>query len=237
MPTNAYSATWFDLFMRPISPEQTEREINFVARNLPQPPYQMVLDLCCGTGRHARHLATLGYHVLGVDANPSALDQARRLETVNAHYAEQDMRQVAELPGVYDAALSMWQSFGYFDAATNQDVLNQIARKLRPGGRCIVDVYHRMFFEGNQGTRQFEREGLRITEAKRMVGDRLTVRLDYGDGRGDMFDWQLYTPEELISLASTCGFRGLLACSDFDEASPPSAEKPRMQLVLEKSGL
>ena len=35
------------------------------------------LDAACGTGRHARRLAELGHHVIGVDASPAMLEKAR----------------------------------------------------------------------------------------------------------------------------------------------------------------
>ena len=35
------------------------------------------LDAACGTGRHARRLAELGHHVIGVDASPAMLERAR----------------------------------------------------------------------------------------------------------------------------------------------------------------
>src|SRR5437868_10696271 len=60
---NRYSTTWFELFLQPIQTVQTEREIAFVARQIPQPAYETVLDLCCGYGRHARLLAERGYRV------------------------------------------------------------------------------------------------------------------------------------------------------------------------------
>jgi SAM-dependent methyltransferase len=75
---NEYSPTWYELFLQPIAPEQTEREAAFVARWLPQPAYSAVLDLCCGPGRHARALAGRGYRVTGVDTNTAALAAARR---------------------------------------------------------------------------------------------------------------------------------------------------------------
>ena len=35
------------------------------------------LDAACGTGRHARRLAELGHHVIGVDASSAMVDKAR----------------------------------------------------------------------------------------------------------------------------------------------------------------
>ena len=233
--SNNYSTTWFSLFLDTIDPAQTEREVAFIARWLTQPEYTTVLDLCCGSGRHARPLAQRGYRVTGVDASAAALSAAAA-ETGNAVvYLQRDMRNLQGLPGSFDAAVCLWQSFGSYDAATNAEVLEQVARKLKPGGRFILDIYHRDFFERNEGARSFERDGTAIVETKRMVGDRLIVRLDYATrGEVDEFEWQLFRPEEIAQLAEQNGFTLLNVCTGFDETLPASAEQPRMQAVFER---
>jgi SAM-dependent methyltransferase len=173
--------------------------------------------------------------VTGVDLSAAALAAARRESGDQIVYLQRDMRDLDGLPGAFDAVVCFWQSFGYFDTATNAELLAQIGRKLRPGGRLILDIYHRGFFERNQGARSFERGGASVTETKRMDGNRLTVRLDYESrAEADVFEWQLFTPEEIGGLAEPCGFAMLIACTGFDEAMPASAEQPRMQLVIEK---
>jgi len=232
---NEYSPTWYELFLKPIAPEQTEREAAFVAQWLPQPAYSVLLDLCCGPGRHARALAARGYRVTGVDSNAAALAAAWRVSDNTITYIQHDMRQLGEVPGTFDAITCLWQSFGYFDATTNADILRQISEKLRTGGRLVLDIYHRGFFESNQGTRHFERDGRAISETKRMDGDRLTVMLDYGkDLPTDSYAWQLFSPDAIAELARQYGFAQLLACAGFDSATPASAELARMQLVFER---
>ena len=49
---------------------------SWVARWAPIVPDGDVLDLACGTGRHARHFAALGHAVLAVDRDAEALAQA-----------------------------------------------------------------------------------------------------------------------------------------------------------------
>ena len=227
---NAYSDTWFELFMDTIDPAQTAREVEFLERQLPPSTFTRVLDVCCGTCRHAARLAERGYDVLGIDVNDRALAGAPSAVNVLAH----DMRETKQLPGRYDAVLLLWQSFGQFDDATNTDVLGQIAHKLVPGGRFVLDIYHRGFFEPRLATRVHEKLGRTITERKRMSGQRLVVELEYGDGSGDRFEWHVFMPEEIVELARSVGLFALLQCADFDESLPPSAARPRMQLVFEK---
>lgn len=149
------------------------------------------------------------------------------------------MRDLASLPGTFDAALSLWQSFGYFDEETNVDIIRQIHGKLNPRGRLVLDIYHRGFFEsqGTEATRTFEKEARVIVERRQLIGNRLTVTLDYGgELPPDMFAWQLYTPEDIGTLASEVGFHVLTLCTEYDEAQPATLTRPRMQLVLEKQG-
>jgi SAM-dependent methyltransferase len=238
---NTYSLTWFELFMQPIQPVQTETEAAFLMRHLPLPVYRAVLDLCCGWGRHAHVLARHGYQVTGIDCDPAVIAEAERRTGTQSEpiapvtYLVHDMRELATLPGSYSAAVNLWQSFGYYDAAANAGILGQLNRKLMPAGRVILDIYHRDFFASHQGVHSFERDGVCITERKRMQGNRLTVTLDYGAlGRTHTFSWQLYTPDDVRMLAEQQGFTCQVACSHFDESMPPSDGTPRMQFVLEK---
>ena len=121
--TNSYSRTWFELFLE--ARPSTASEVEFIAGNLPAGAGQRVLDVCCGQGRISNPLALMGHQVLGVDRDGGALDLARSNASRNARYLEMDMRDVEKVPGEFDAVLCWWQSFGYFDDATNADVLSR----------------------------------------------------------------------------------------------------------------
>ena len=232
---NRYSQTWFEIFLKPIQLTQTERELRFITHYLPQPVYTSVLDLCCGQGRHALALAKEGYQVTGVDRDKTILAKARQQAQGQVSFFEHDMRYLADLSGSFDAVLSLWQSFGYFTKQTNFDILQQIFHKLNPTGRLILDLYNRDFFERHQGTRHFQKEDRLITSTQSMIGNRLRVQLDYGsDDPPDIFEWQLYTADEIRTLTQDLGFRPLIVCSDFDQEISISPTKPRMQIVLQK---
>jgi SAM-dependent methyltransferase len=107
-------------------------------------PGHRVLDLACGSGEHALRLAQVGMRVLGVDIAPSLIAHCRQKAAeagaVTARFEQGDMRELA-YEDEFDAILLLSGSFGFFDDATNRDVLARIARALRSGGRLLVDVF------------------------------------------------------------------------------------------------
>lgn len=242
MTPNAYSSLWFRLFMPLQSDESTEKDVAFLARQLPLPRYGRLLDLCCGYGRHAMRLAARGYQVVGLDRDSEAVAEAeRRTRAANQQvtYLVADMREVGALPGTFDGIINMWQSLAFFDETTNADLLRQVRSKLTPGGRFIVDIYNRDFFERNQGQKRQEIDGIIVESDGYMEGRRWHSVLTYRDTSGaiiggDHMDWQMFTPDEFVALAAECGFTSRLACTWADESIPPSPDVARMQVVLER---
>jgi SAM-dependent methyltransferase len=226
-----YSPTWYRVFGAAVPEEQTAREVAFLGRVLPLPDFRSVLDVPCGFGRHAVELAARGYHVTGVELDPDVAAEARR-RAPGAEIVVADMRALPPL-GRFDAAVCLWASFGYWDDATNTDVLAQLAERVRPGGRLVLDVFDRVFFEPRQGERERDVRGTRVVERHRIRDQRLHVELEYGGSADrDVFEWRLYAPDELAAV--TPGLRPLLACSDWDERTAPDGSHPRYQLVLER---
>jgi SAM-dependent methyltransferase len=97
-----------------------------------------LLDVACGSGRHAREFAALGWEVTGVDYSPDLLELAQDLEI---HH--QDMRQL-EIPGPpFDAVTCLFDSIGY--PQDNDGIvatLSGMRRHLAPGGRVAVEFLH-----------------------------------------------------------------------------------------------
>src|ERR1700684_2456267 len=105
-------------------------------------PGMNVLDLACGHGDLANRLAARGCRVTGLDSSAVFLDRARAdaaASGVSVEYVAGDMRQIP-WTGRFDRVLNWSTAFGYFDDATNRDVLAGIARVLRPGGRLAMDL-------------------------------------------------------------------------------------------------
>jgi SAM-dependent methyltransferase len=211
---SGFSEHWRAVFGR-VDPARTAADVAFLSRVLPLPGYGRVLDAPCGSGRHVEALGALGYEVTGVDNDP-AVDPP----------VLADLRELDALPAGFDAVINMWQSFGYFDERENARVLASFARRLRPGGRLVLDLHNRAFFEPRSPSERELRPG--IVERSTLVGGRRRCEIDYGDGQVDVHEWQLYLPEELVALGAGHGLEPVLVESGPDE--------PTMRLVLQRDG-
>ena len=124
---NEYSRRWFDSFLETIPDDWTANEVAGIIHRLPLPAFRKALDVCCGPGRHAGPLAAAGYEIVGVDRDPEAIAEAVR-RVPAATFRITDQRDLASLDGRFDAAVILWQSFGYFDSTTNDQILGDLAR-------------------------------------------------------------------------------------------------------------
>jgi len=101
---------------------------------------ECVLDLGCGTGDLARHLATLGLHVTGCDISRNMLEQAAAADQDGAaSWLQLDPRWTVLPfgPASFDAVIAA-SVLEYVDSP--RAVLRECARVLRPGGVLVCTV-------------------------------------------------------------------------------------------------
>lgn len=231
MGANLYSARWFEHFHAGIPEQRTRQEVAFIQAHAPLPEFRVIADVCCGMGRHARALAALGYEITGVERDAAAVEMARQLGG-GPSYLCADMREAVLPPDKYDAIIVMSQSFGFFDEPGNAAVLASFRDALRPGGKVVLDLWNPDFFLRHQGQRSLTLPQATVMETKRVDANRLLVHLEYPDGSGDEFDWQLFTPEQMAALAKSVGLQ--VSCTNFDNATHPESDNPKIQFVLSK---
>lgn len=233
---NLYSEQWFEFFHVDIEEARTIQETEFVCRCAPLPEFRNVLDVCCGTGRHAQALRNRGYSVVGIDRDADIIAKARQLVS-RANFVAADIRDYQPATGAFDALIMMGQSFGHFDAETNRDVLRRLAIGIRKRGRIILDLWNTEFFEAHQGERDLKTARGIVREHKRVDDGRLFVQLDYPDRSHEQFEWQLFTPVQMKQLADSVGLVLLISCTDFDMTAHPTTANPRIQFLFERAGV
>lgn len=102
-----------------------------------------LLDVACGTGRHALHLRDLGWDVAGVDLNPVLIEGARARTQGRGDFHVGDMRSL-DVPGrPFDALTCLFDAVGY--ALTNEGViaaLSSMRDHLADGGAAAIEFLH-----------------------------------------------------------------------------------------------
>ncbi len=130
------------------SARNTVAEVQFIVDELGLQPGASILDIGCGTGRHAVEFARRGYSVTGVDISSGMLAIARkkaedlRVSVELIECAAQDYTASRK----FDAALSLCEGglclFSESDDIWGKDmaVLANMSEALKPGGRFMLTV-------------------------------------------------------------------------------------------------
>ena len=99
-------------------------------------PAGRALDVACGAGRNALHLAALGFDVIGMDIAPTALAQgaaAAARRGLELTWLERDLDDGMDVAGEF-ALIAMIR---YVDLP----LLGQLAGRLAPGGVLVVEQH------------------------------------------------------------------------------------------------
>lgn len=144
--------TFFDhhapFYMQEVFTRNTSEEVRFLVDELSLPEGSHIVDVGCGTGRHAIALAALGFHVTGVDISGGMLGEARRAAEeagVDVDWIQIDATEM-HLAEPADAAICLCEgSFGLLacthDAFTHErHILEAIHRSIKPGAKLILNA-------------------------------------------------------------------------------------------------
>lgn len=229
-------AEWFNEDYLATYPHRTEKdardEASFVCKSLGLGPGDLVLDLCCGTGRHMAGLAKARCRVIGMDLSMALLRHAReRMES--AALVRGDMRDLPFHPG-FDGVLTFFSSFGYFENDDdNFDVLAEIARLLHSGGVYMLDLMHASHVRKHLvpvttrtvGDMEIKEERS-IDEDNRRVNKRIEIERD-GETRTYRESVRMYGLQEIVAAGVLNGLIATDAFGDFFGAEF-SEDSPRM---------
>ncbi len=139
-------AELYDLFYAAKPYEEEARFVHDRLLDAARGPALRVLDLACGTGRHAVALEQLGHEVVGVDHSPSMIEVARRRaarEGVAARFEVGDLTRLDVAGAPFDAATCLFDAIGY--VRTNealQATFAGIHAAVRPDGLLVFEFWH-----------------------------------------------------------------------------------------------
>jgi SAM-dependent methyltransferase len=188
--------------------EQTQVQVDRMESELGLTAHSRIVDLGCGHGRHAIEFARRGHSVLGVDMMGGFVARARldaMAAGVTVDFERGDLRTLNRTEE-FDAAVCLFDSFGFHRDEENERVLANMARALRVGGGFCLDIRNRDWLVRNLlPVTVLERNGdvmidRHVIDSRtgRLVDRRVIVR--GGVTREAPFSVRMYTFSELASL-------------------------------------
>lgn len=144
---NEWFKNWFDSpFYHILYKNRNEFEAEFFMKNLVShlqiKPWQKILDMPCGKGRHAIFLNKLGYEVMGVDLSQNSIKVASANQRDSLKFFVHDMRQPFYI-NYFHFVFNLFTSLGYFEREEeNQNVIRNMAYALTPGGKLVIDYFN-----------------------------------------------------------------------------------------------
>lgn len=124
-------------------------ECDFIERELSHNKSLRILDVGCGTGRHAIELTRRGYAVVGIDFSAAQIARAREKAAeakLDIAFHVQDARDL-KFEDEFDAVIMICEGgFSLMETdEMNFQILESATRSLRPGGKFIFTALNALF--------------------------------------------------------------------------------------------
>lgn len=173
-----------------------------------------LLDVACGTGEHAKHLAT-EFEVHGIDLERRFVERARA-KVPGGRFEVADMRDF-DLGRRYDVVQCLFSSIGYLTEP--EDVvaaLHRFRRHLAPGGVVLVEPWltPERFEPGHVGMTVVDEPDLKICRMNASSREGRISRLDFhyliAEGgeithRTELHELALYSVAEMLGFFERAG--------------------------------
>lgn len=216
----------------------TSGECDFIEKEFNYDKSLKIIDIGCGTGRHAIELAKRGYSVTGIDLSEAQLKKAREKaeqENVKAEFLWYDARNLP-FENQFDAAIMICEgAFPLMETdEMNFEILKNAARALKNPGKFIfttLNGLYRLFHPSNSETESFDPMTMRSH-------DFFTFTDDNGNEHQIVINEPYYMPSEITWLLKSLGFRKIeifaAKLGAFSREDQLTADDFEMLVVAEK---
>jgi SAM-dependent methyltransferase len=199
-------------------------------------PAREILELACGTGRHAFELEKYGYTITAIDDSPDMLQVARERAAQAGSkviFNRGDMRALKLAPAEYDAVICLFDSIGYLK--TNEavaEVFAGVRRSLRPNGLFLFEFWHAPAMLNHYSPVRVRRWNTPNNEVVRISETTLDRKNQLADVSYNVYELnkngtystfcekqtnRFFFPEEMRTLISGAGFEMLKLYAGFQE--------------------
>lgn len=125
----------------------------YLAKKWSEEGAETLLDLGCGLGRHSLYFSRMGFAVTAVDISESGVEHTRRLvaqDFPDCVCMTADMMALPFADNSFDRVFS-YHVISHQDTKGVQNVINEIARVLKPGAKAFVTLCSKQHYAFSYG--------------------------------------------------------------------------------------
>jgi 2-polyprenyl-3-methyl-5-hydroxy-6-metoxy-1,4-benzoquinol methylase len=201
---------------------EAEKLVELITKSLILQPGSSVLDMACGSGRHAITFAKMGFDVTAVDLSVRLISEAKKnvLQTgVKLDFVLSDILEY-ETSKRFDLVVNLFTSIGYFENdEENFSVIKKAYDLLNQGGYFVLDYFNKDFLlKSLISTTVFSENGFRITQNRSIEGTRIVKKITI-ENNGSVEEFyesvRLYSYEEILIYIKKAGFTTIKQYGDY----------------------
>lgn len=180
----------------------------------------MILDLCCGQGRHSLELAKRGFtNLFGLDRSHYLITRAKaanKKQATKVAFREGDARKLPFSTDTFDYVFIAGNSFGYFESMQDDTkILKEVMRVLKPFGKLLIDITDGGYMKNHFQPRSWEwidsnyfvcRERSLSAYDERLISREVITHVKKGVIADQFYAERLYTKESISELLTHSGF-------------------------------
>ncbi len=208
-----------------------------------------ILELGCGTGKHAINLAKFGYQILGIEKSESMLNKAIKVK--NLEFQKGDIREI-KLKNTYDCVISLFHVMSY--QITNESLVSVFRtafNNLKNNGIFLFDfwfgpaVIHQKPMVRTKTISRKNNTICRIAEPELLLHrNQVNVKYTYYDFDNctknfriinELHKMRYFSIPELEFIANQTGFK-LLNAEEFLTGLKPSFDTWGVCVIFRKNG-
>lgn len=202
--------------------EDAERLVSLLCRTVGLAAGWRVLDVACGTGRHAAAFRSRSARVTGLDLSHHLLQRAQgsaRLPVVRS-----DLRKLPIRARTMDFTVNLFTSFGYFNSdAEHAGAMAEMVATIRHGGWFAIDFLNATRVPSDLVAREDGNLGgapVRIDRWLDPAGEYVFKSITTSEGRRFVERVRLFSGPELERLIALAGCVIRYRFGDYDGGAP-----------------
>jgi len=123
------------------------KEVNQIVKLLKIRKSDLILDSCCGWGRHTLVFYKKGYKIQGVDISKDFIIHAKK-NCNKIIFSKKDIRNINS-GEKYNIILNLETSFGYYSDKTNKRIIKNFYNSLKEDGKIIIELINLEYIYSN----------------------------------------------------------------------------------------